>query len=467
MISIRRQLTRELLGAFLILLGGGLAAIGYAARDEIIEQFDDALRAKALAIRSLTEMEDGRVQVNVPVQFWRGLEPARSRDFFEVSTGAGAPVARSPSLRGADLPWRAGRPGRPAFWNFTLPNGRPGRAMALTFQSAPADDHGEPAPPPELRLVVASDREDLDEALTELLAVGGGFGVLLLVGTLVIVPRVLRRGLQPLERLGEQAARITADSLAERFPLLDLPAELQPIGGRLNDLLARLEQSFERERRFSADLAHELRTPLAELRSLAECALKWPDTRDPLTDRETLAIAQQMEAIVTNLLALARGEQGRLAAAAEPVALAPLAQEVWRNFAARSDARQLRVHSQLASTTAWADPVLLRSILTNLFDNMVDYTPAGGAVTIAVRGEGATATFHLANDTDNLEPADVPKLFDRFWRKESARTGGQHFGLGLALARTLAAAMGWTLAAALDEHRRLVFTLRGPTAAAA
>ena len=153
-------------------------------------------------------------------------------------------------------------------------------------------------------LVVASDRDDLDEALAALALALLGCGAALLAVTIVIVPRLLRRELAPLNELAERAAHVNADSLATRFPSDGLPGELAPISGRLNDLLARLEQAFERERQFGADLAHELRTPIAELRSLAEVALKWPDAREATTDRETLAIALQMEGIVTRLLAL-------------------------------------------------------------------------------------------------------------------------------------------------------------------
>jgi two-component system sensor histidine kinase QseC len=240
--------------------------------------------------------------------------------------------------------------------------------------------------------------------------------------------------------------------------------ELQPICARLNALLARLEESFARERRFSADLAHELRTPLAELRSLAECALMWPETRDAATDRDTLAVARQMESLVGNMLALARAEHGRLAVRREPVAMEALVQEIWRPFQARAVARGLRPEMALQGTAATADPVLLRSILANLFDNAVNYAPAGGTVRITGDAGPAGVTVQVANATDNLEPADLDRLFDRFWRKEAARTDGNHTGLGLPLARMFAGAMDWTLTAALEGERRLVFTLRGPAA---
>jgi two-component system sensor histidine kinase QseC len=175
-----------------------------------------------------------------------------------------------------------------------------------------------------VRLVVASDRAHLDEGLWRFpgwLLAGGG----LLAGlTLWLVPGVLWHGLRPLERLGEQAGRIDSSALGEgaRFPVDGLPVELQSIARRLNDLLGRLGESLARERRFSANLAHELRTPLAELRSLAECAIKWPDARDSAMDHEVLAIARHMETLATHLLTLARGEQGRFEPALEEVDLA-------------------------------------------------------------------------------------------------------------------------------------------------
>jgi len=121
---------------------------------------------------------------------------------------------------------------------------------------------------------VGSARDELTEALTALAFALLGCGAGLLALTVLVVPRLLRRELVPLDALAEQASHINADSLAMRFPISPLPGELIPISTRLNDLLARLELSFERERRFSADLAHELRTPIAELRTLAEVALK-------------------------------------------------------------------------------------------------------------------------------------------------------------------------------------------------
>jgi len=314
---------------------------------------------------------------------------------------------------------------------------------------------------PVFQLIVVSDREHLDENLGVLAGLSAGCAVVLLATVLWLIPFVLRRGLMPLDELGELAAGINSQSLATRFQVEELPAELRPIARRLNDLLARIEASFERERRFSADLAHELRTPLAELRSAAECALKWPESRQAGADRETLTIAVQMEGMVGHMLALARSEQGQLQVHREPVVLDDLVQARWSRLEARARFRDLRVVFDLPEeplrTSVQADPVLLQSIVDNLLENAVEYTPPGGKIEISV---GSTA-LEIFNTVSDLRPEEVALLFERFWRKESARTGGgQHTGLGLSLARSFAAAMNFTLEAALTEPTRLVLALR-------
>ncbi len=454
--SLRRQLTRELLISLALLLGLALLALYAAIWVELNRAFNSTLEARALGISALVEQEGGQLTVDFSEKIMRGFtSEKKARYYFELHGQSGNLVARSTSLGNNRLEAPNGPAGeKPEFWNLTFPNGRPGRAVRFSFHPKPAQEKS-PEAPVTAALIVGVDREDLDEVLGGLFAAVAGCGVLLLAGVFFVVPRVLRRGLAPVEQLSEQVARIDANSLTARFDATGLPGELRPIGDRLNDLVARLQTSFERERRFSADLAHELRTPLAELRSLAECALKWPATRDAATDRDTLAIAMRMEALVTRLLTLARGERGQLAAQPEPVELASFVGAAWQPFAERAAARSLRVRFQISSGEVSADPVLFRSILANLFDNAVDYTPAEGEITVERQPAGA---LRVANSAGDLSAADVARLFDRFWRKEAARSGGLHAGLGLNLARTFATAMGWRLEASLEDGR-LVFQL--------
>ncbi len=461
--SLRRRLTRELLAALAGLLVAGLSVVTAAGWAELLDAFDGGLRARALAVSALTEFGNGRIQFDFSGDFVRGFGGQRSRHAFEVWDASGRALARSPSLAPAqDLPRDPAPRGRMKFRNLTLPDGRPGRLVTFAFEVKPDEDH--PPPPgtvlPWAQVAVASDRSELNATLGAIVAAALGCAGLLLLAVGLIVPRVLRRGLAPLDDLAAKAVRIDAHSLTERFSAEGLPAELVPIADRLNELLSRLELSFERERRFSADLAHELRTPLAELRSLAECALKWPESRDPASDQEVLAVAAQMETLVARMLALARGERGQMAADLQTIDPAAAAADAWEPFAERARASGLQVEFLCAAGQARADPALLRSVLSNLFDNAVDHSPPGSGLRIRGQAAGSGYVLRLSNPAPGLEAQDVGRLFDRFWRKEAARAGGgEHVGLGLSLARSFAQAMGWTLEAALDGDGWIVFTL--------
>jgi two-component system sensor histidine kinase QseC len=237
-----------------------------------------------------------------------------------------------------------------------------------------------------------------------------------------------------------------------------MPEELRPITSRLNDLLGRLEESFDRERRFSADLAHELRTPLAELRSLAEVELAWPEGKDSGQHRATLNIALQMEAMVTRLLEMARSENGEISLQTEPVLMAPLLNEVWQPLADKAKRKQLAFTFNVPPDAAiQTDRALFRSILTNLLANAVEYTPQNGRGEINWRKD--TGELTVSNTVHDLGAADVPHLFERLWRKDKSRTGNDHCGLGLALSQTFAGFLGFNLKAGLNSERTLTISL--------
>jgi two-component system sensor histidine kinase QseC len=457
--TIRRQLTRKLLVTLGLLIGAGGLGVYLCARTALLAQFDAALRAKAQAITTLTERQGNHLEIEFSDEHMPDFEVGGS-DFFELRQADEKLVEGSRSLRGAHLPLRYGTLEAPLAWNLTLPNGQPGRAAGLKFHPQDSDDQPEDASPAEAILVVATLRHDLDRTLATLQLVLAGGGLLMLATTALVVPRVLRRELTPLQQLAQEAGRIDAASLSARFPAEGLPGELAPITGRLNELLARLEDSFERERRFSSDVAHEFRTPVAELRSLAELAIKLPDARASDADHQTLAIALHMESMLKHLLALARGEQGDLPAQCERVALTPLIQDVCEQFKAKAAARQLVFHCRIPPDAATiTDSTLLRSILKNLVDNAVEYAPPGGTVDVEANANNGLLTLRVINTVENLGESDLPHLFERFWRRDPARSPDGHTGLGLSLARVFAQSLGCKLTAGFAGPARLALTL--------
>lgn len=451
--SIRDHLTRRLvLGAFL-LLGAGWMALWLSARSALIDQFDRMLRAQAQTVAALLEVEHGALDLESPDRLPDRFRRDRPHSYYAIFDSAGHQLFGSAPSE-SNLP-RLTPPTAAtstAFWNLPLPRDRSGRAIVWSYTV----ESGQPTEPTSipLRIVVASDRDDLDEALFNYLTLSSSIAVGLLVLALYATPRVLRTGLRPLDRLGHNLGAIDASRLDWRIALPGLPTELNPIAARLNGLLERLEHAFARERRINSDLAHELRTPVAELRTVAESALAWPDQRDPQTDTDALAIAIHLQGLVDRMLDLARSEEGRLTPAPVPSDLAALATAALRPFRDRAAVRKLSFACNLPPTPVPVDPVLLRSILNNLLDNAVEHAPAGSRLQLAC-GDAPTPWFEISNPAPDLVPADLARLFERLWRKQAARTDSGHFGLGLPLVQNVAAAMGWSVAADLGADQRL------------
>jgi two-component system sensor histidine kinase QseC len=455
--SIRRSLVTGVTAALLLALGAGGCAVYFAVRDAHYDQFDAALRTKALVVVTATEHRNDRLRVDFSDRYLREFDDEVATSFFQVWDEDGRRIERSDSLERAELPRRAGSLRDPEYWNFDLPDGRPGRAVGIVFHVRADGDEREAT------VVVATLRGPLDHLLARLRLILAVAGAAVVAVAAVVIPAVVGRGLRPLRWLGDRADAMNARRLTERFPSDDLPGEVHPIVSRLNELLARLKVSFERERRFSSNLAHELLTPVAEIRALAESALKWPESAGPETQRLQLESALRMEALIGRLLELLRAEEDGAPRNAGPVDLGALVDEVWRPLASSAAAKNLTLERPGALPTSLAaDAVLLRSILHNLLANAVQYGPPGGRIRLAVSEDRDAVEIAVSNPAPELAPDDLPNLFERLWRKDESRSGGANHGLGLSLSREFARTMGWELSADLSADGELTLRLRGP-----
>jgi signal transduction histidine kinase len=464
MISIRRALGRQLVVVlFLVLatIGGGLYLL---VRGLLTAHFDAALGEKAQVLAGLMKQENGTFELELAESPMPEFERAVAPEYFQLWLSERV-FQRSRSLGGGGLP----RPTDAAlsFADLPLPDGRAGRAASLRFPVRVDTEGGGPIPaePTWAALVVARGREPLDQALRSVRRALELAGLLLLLGVPLVVGAVVRRGLRPLDQMAERASRIDAGSLDTRFALADLPVELHPIAGRLNDLLERLSGAFERERRFSADVAHELRTPIAELRTLAEVALQFPGSAEPGGQfQDVLGAALQMDALVGTLLTLARCEAGRQPVAREVVDLSRALEEAWTPLAEKARAKALRVQRSAPELFVITDRLMLGSILGNLLANAVEYAPAGGELTCEVLRADDGLELIVANTNPGLGREDLTHVFEPFWRKDAARSDGRHGGLGLSLAAAFARLIGAELRLELAADRvRASLSLRRPS----
>jgi len=463
--SIRATLLLTTLAGLFLFFAVAASVFYFSVRRSLVREFDRSLTAKTLEFSDMCEMEESGGNEKYDVEFDEfnlpEFQPSPNAAYYQLWTEEGRIIARSRSLEGSDLAREPVPTDEPRVGDVTLPDGRRGRACSYRFSPVVKDDEDRPvegSPGKRLVLVVARPRGNLDSALGALLTGTALLSLILPVGAAFVVRWGVGRGLMPLDRVALRTGELTAEDLDYRFPVEDLPEELRPVCLRLNELLERLEKTFERERRFSADAAHELRTPIAELRSLSEVGLGWNPSKLPEDDpreyfTDALEIAKQMERRMTDLLALARSRSGRQPVSVEGVDISALARSVWEEF--RSEAERKGISWTLEAPDRLqvkTDRSLLESVLRNLFSNAAAYTPPNATVRSAVAQMGGGYRVEIANTTDDLEPDDVPHLAEPFWRKDEARTEEGHAGLGLSLAAAYASLLGMHFEVVMPER---------------
>ena len=273
---------------------------------------------------------------------------------------------------------------------------------------------------------------------------------------------IARRGIQPIERVTAMARRVRSSTLHERIDLTDLPTELRALAGTFNEMLDRLEESFAQVSQFSADVAHELRTPVNNLRGEIEVALGRARSVDDY--RETLGSAleecQRLSQVIHSLLFLARAETATGSPHHDEI-------EVGREIAAVLDfyeaaAAEAGVDLRAGDGTGIVvcfDRTLFQQAIGNLVANAIAHTPVGGSVTVLPRRDGDILRVEVADTGRGIAAEHLPYVFDRFYRADPARSGASgNVGLGLAMVRSIAALHGGsvTMESRLGHGTRVV-----------
>ncbi|MCF8179060.1 MAG: heavy metal sensor histidine kinase [Sulfuritalea sp.] len=259
----------------------------------------------------------------------------------------------------------------------------------------------------------------------------------------------VRFGLAPLQTIRQGAAGVTASRLDYRLDADAVPVELAELAETLNEMLARLEDSFRRLRDFSSDLAHELRTPISNLMTETQVALT--RARTDAEYREVLASnAEEYERLarmIGDMLFLAQADNGLIVPRREPVDLAAELGGLLDFFDALAEEKGIRL-SAAGSAQVSGDKLMLRRALANLLSNAIRHTPRGGSIQVRIEADGAGAVVAVENTGAPIAPEHLSRIFDRFYRADPARHGGgEGAGLGLAITRSIARAHGGEIAA--------------------
>jgi two-component system, OmpR family, heavy metal sensor histidine kinase CusS len=457
---VRRSITTRLvamfaLGALLTFTLIGTALYGVLQRELTRHQNDDLntnLQNMRYSIERFGDLEHwARLQVKMDT-----LSPADGSVRFWVLSDD----ARFQYGKGLDEMERVNQ-GEAGRGTLTLPlSGRTYRTLSMRL--APFNER------PAVRLIVGVDMAPFDHTLrTFLMAL-----TLLLLGAVAVVTVlgwwIARIGLRPLQRLSEQARALRPKTLSQRLRLERLPVELEDLTVAFNGALGRLEDAYRQLEAFNADVAHELRTPLANMIGGTQVALSRP--RSAVEFEETLQSnleeLERLRSIVNDMLFLARADQGEAATGLTAADVAhevemtieffePLLDETGATVAIEGD---LRIRATM-------NVALFRRALSNLLQNAIEHSAAQARLVVSISRRGGAIWIAVANPGATIAATHLPRLFDRFYRVDSSRrdAGEIHgHGLGLAIVKAVATMHGGaTLATSGDGVTTIAFSIAG------
>lgn len=284
------------------------------------------------------------------------------------------------------------------------------------------------------------------------------------------------RALSPVERITDTAQSITLHDLSKRIHYQGTLDEVGRLAQTFDQMLARLQDSFERERRFTSDAAHELRTPLTVLKGQIEVTLsRARDSAEYETKlRQLLEQVDRLIRLSNGLLFLSRSDQHRIDFNPSVVNVTELLGVLVEQFQPLADEKNLKVTAQVAEgLSALGDNDLLIRLFMNLLENAVRYTPADGEIQVSAerarvepgRNEAGQVMVNIHNSGEGIAPEHIPHLFERFYRVDEARSsqsGGNGLGLGLAIANEIVRLHGGEIAAHSESGRGMTFTIYLP-----
>jgi two-component system heavy metal sensor histidine kinase CusS len=435
----------------IILLAAGLLIYVFL-RASLLAEFDQALGSSLEAVAALTEQDNEGVRMEPEAATIPEFARKKTPDYFAVWVEPGQLVASSPSLGGRPLPHPVPAKGASAIESVVLPDGLPGRQSTMTFVPVLEDSSGHSSRGTRtVTVTVARHIQPIEQKLAHLALLLLGIGAAATLGAAGAMLLVVRSGLRPLQQLAARIDSMGDDNLGERVKLPDAPAELTVVAQRLNELLDRLQSTVVRERRFTADAAHELRTPLAGLETILDvCATRPRPAEDyARTLVKCHQIVRGMHAMVDSLMTLARADTQQLGVTLSRVPLAVVLQDCWTSYSQAAAAKSLQPAFEMDSRlTIDTDTEKLRMIVNNLLDNAVSHADAGGWLRVEGRVAGNNIEITFSNSGSALNEVQAARAFDRFWRGDAARRNtGVHCGLGLSLCRELVAILSGEIVA--------------------
>ncbi len=491
-LSLRKQLLFSIIAGMVILLTIFSFMIYTITRQTMIRNFDKSLLASAKMLSAVVEGEgsehdeddhrpedserdkdDHREEENdsSEIRLEHEFDVSMTPEFNELNGGAyfqfwfgDKTIERSPSLGRHNLPFFNAGTDIPQYQHCFLPDGKTGRAVCYRFFPRienKKQDLTQLSEDDKFTLVVAKDASDLYGHLEFLLWMLISLSVTTIIISTVVALVVTVTSLRPIHALAGEIASVREDDLARTFSTALYPAELHPICEGMNNLLIRLASSFERERRFNKDVAHELRTPLAGLQTTIEvCLSRQRETsqyRPSLTHCPHLVVTTNR--MIDALLSLSKIETGHHNLNVDSIQMKDMIDDCWRNFADTAYDNNVSFQNSIQpDVLCRSDAAWLAMIVSNTLDNAVEYSGKDGRVWTNARQGDGFIDLSISNTGCQLTSDEVQHIFEFFWRKDQSRTDtGRHCGIGLSVAKRIAEVLHIDLRAELEDNN--IFTL--------
>ncbi len=437
-LPVRWRLTLWFAALLALVMALFAGAVYVVLRQQLYDSFDEQLLNQTALTLAAVSVEDGAPTLEPAVanvadgEFFLRLLDAAGETVFETG-GNAAGVPLDPTVIAAALAGRTEYSAARDEDDETL------RLVSVPVRPDEAEGHISGV------LQVGLDRNEIDEPMAGLLS------TLILAGPVVLLVAaaggylLAGRALRPVATITDLAARIGAGDLGSRLNL-DLPDdELGRLARTFDAMLARIDDAFERQRRFTDDAAHELRTPLSLMRSQVDLTLARPRSTEAY--REALQAVDgdisRMTTLVGTLLTLARSDAGQLATERAPFDLADTVRLVLEQYAPVAEQAGVVLRNESSPTLLVADEDLLMQLLINLVDNALTHTPPGGTVVAGCRPNAGWIHLWVGDSGEGIAAEHQDRVFDRFYRIDASRSrdrGGT--GLGLTICRAIAEAHG-------------------------
>ncbi|MGO2275469.1 sensor histidine kinase [Pseudoalteromonas nigrifaciens] len=467
--SIKRKLVNNISAMISVILFTIFLTVDLSVDSWVEEQFNQSLTNKANYLKTLVEDDNGKVEFEFSGKFMSEYEQADASEFYQLWHGSEV-FERSQSLqlyKNTQLPFLELPINESKIIDYDLPNGQSGRVLISHFVAKKdIRNTNASATINSMTLAIAAPTAELNKVLIIIDVVFILTCVIGVFGVRYLVTRIVNKGLFPLHNLNEQIKRLDITTVAQTIESDFKVEEIEPIRNELNKFITTNQQLYSNEKRLTSDIAHELKTPIAELISLSEVALKYPDDKrisDTYTS-DVLSISERMKTIVNNLLLLQRSTSS-IELNAQTIVLNNLLKQTINELTFKHPNIATRINNTIANNvTIIADEFSLNTILCNLIDNALFYGLTQHNIELSAVSNPKSTIISLSNKVATvLSEQQLQAIFDPLYQLDSSRTNNHRHGLGLSIVQSLCNLNGFTITASNTENNTLTFILTLPS----